>query len=220
MARLLDADLERGALLLEQLRPGTLLSTIADHEQATAIAARIMQTLWRPAPQSHTFPSVADWVQHMGERAPVLIGPLHAASPSHRRLAHWIEHAVGWFHELSSETTTPVLLHGDLHHFNILAAEREPWLAIDPFGVIGEPACEAAPWLFNRVPDPFDRDVAQHVLVPCVDQLAAELHIDRARLAAWGVVRSVIAAFWTLEDNGQDWDDVLGCAELLAEMAH
>ena len=58
--RLLEADPGRG-LLLERVRPGTPLVELADDEQATAIAARLMRDLWRPVPPRHSFPSVADW---------------------------------------------------------------------------------------------------------------------------------------------------------------
>jgi streptomycin 6-kinase len=64
IARLLDADAEGGALLLERLEPGTMLSHLAetDDQQATRLAARVMRQLWRPAPSGpHPFPSVADW---------------------------------------------------------------------------------------------------------------------------------------------------------------
>jgi streptomycin 6-kinase len=53
-----------------------------------------------------------------------------------------LEEAETLFAELNASMAEPFLLHGDLHHENILAAEREPWLAIDPKGVVGEPARE------------------------------------------------------------------------------
>ncbi|MCL5996657.1 MAG: aminoglycoside phosphotransferase family protein [Chloroflexi bacterium] len=210
ITRLLGADIPRGALLLEQLRPGTLLCDIADDEQATAIAAGIMRKLWLPAPFTYDFPTVAGWLQHMVECAPAL-----TSSTSHTVLASWIDRAVAIYRELAAAPAAHVLLHGDLHHYNILAAERDPWLAVDPFGVVGEPACEAGPWIMNRLPEPFDAGAARRITIQCVDQLAGALDIDRARLAAWSVVRLVLAAFWTWEDHGRGWDDVLACAEIL-----
>jgi streptomycin 6-kinase len=50
--------------------------------------------------------------------------------------------AVSLFNELLPSQSEPVLLHGDLHHWNILRATRVPWLALDPKGVVGEPAYE------------------------------------------------------------------------------
>ena len=60
-ARLLDADVEAGFLLLERLRPGTPLVEVADDAQATAIAAGVMRKLWRPVPPEHPFPDVRRW---------------------------------------------------------------------------------------------------------------------------------------------------------------
>jgi streptomycin 6-kinase len=57
------------------------------------------------------------------------------------------------FRELIASSESPVLLHGDLHHFNILSARRQPWLAIDPKGVAGEPAYEPGALLRNPNPE-------------------------------------------------------------------
>lgn len=68
--RLLDADPECGILLLERLRPGTVLTTLADEAndaQATSIAAAVMQGLWRPVPPEHDFPHVRDWITGLQE---------------------------------------------------------------------------------------------------------------------------------------------------------
>ena len=208
--RLLEADLDRGALLLEQLRPGTLLRTVTDDERATHIAASVMQRLWRPAPAQHSFPTVADWVGQMGKLAPILIGPNHGFPYA------WIERALTLYRDLTAAPAQPMLLHGDLHHDNILASEREPWLAIDPKGVIGEPVWETGPLLINQLPEPLDVPSARRVLSRRVSQLAEELGIDRQRLAAWGVVRAVLAGYWTVESHGTDWQDVLVVAEAMS----
>jgi streptomycin 6-kinase len=61
IVRLLDADREQGALLLERLKPGAPLSSLKDDERATSIAVQVMRQLWRPAPPEHPFPSVTRW---------------------------------------------------------------------------------------------------------------------------------------------------------------
>ena len=48
------------------------------------------------------------------------------------------------------EASTGTLIHTDLHYENVLAADREPWLAIDPKPVSGDPHYELAPMLWNR----------------------------------------------------------------------
>jgi len=59
--RLLESEADQGALLLERLQPGTMLSPISNDEQATRIAASVMEEVWRPEPVAHHFKTVADW---------------------------------------------------------------------------------------------------------------------------------------------------------------
>ena len=90
------------------------------------------------------------------------------------------------------------MVHGDLHYGNVLAADREPWLAIDPKPVSGDPHYEPAPMLWNRW-DELAGDVRGgvrrrfHALVD-----TAGLDEDRAR--DWVVVRMVHNALWALQD--------------------
>ena len=147
----------------------------------------------------------------MAECAPRVIGPdIPFPSPS------WIGRAPALFEELIASPAEPVLLHGDLHQGNILAAEREPWLCIDPKGVVGEPVCGTGPLLLNELPSPLDVSAVRRVLLRRADQLAEELGFDRARLRAWGVVRMVLVAFWSVEDHGGVWEEARACAEALS----
>jgi streptomycin 6-kinase len=206
IARLLDADPDQGILLLERLEPGTPLASMDDDEEATHIAARVMRQLWRPVPLEHTFPSVARWaagLQRLRERFGGTSGPLPPAL---------VETAERLFAELIGSMAEPVLLHGDLHHWNILTAEREPWLALDPKGVAGEPAYEIGPLLLNPTPQP------GHVLARRIDQVAEELELDRERLLGWGLAHAVLSAWWSVEDHGHGWEEAIICAELLAAL--
>ena len=126
-----------------------------------------------------------------------------------------VEQAEALFAELIASQAEPVLLHGDLHHFNILAARRQPWLAIDPKGVVGEPAYETGALLRN----PAEMLAGPHpgrILARRVDQLCEELDLDRERVRGWGVAQAVLSAYWSWEDHGHVWDDALVFAELLA----
>jgi len=209
IARLLELDLDRGAMLLERLDPGVPLDTVEDDEEAMSIAADVLRRLWRPAPADHPFPLVSDLARglmrlrrHFGGGT----GPLPA------RL---VEEAEALFAELIPSQAEPVVLHGDLHHGNILAARRRPWLAIDPKGVVGELTFDTGALLYNptellEVPRP------ERILKRRIDQLAEELDLDSARVRGWGLSRAVLAAYWGWEDSGEVWDEALAFAELLA----
>ena len=112
----------------------------------------------------------------------------------------------------------PMLLHGDLHHDNILSAERQPWLAIDPKGIVGEPAYEVGALLRNPWSVLLDMPQPGRILARRVDQLAEELGFDRARIVGWGIAQAVLSAWWCLEDHYPGWEFSIGCAELLAEL--
>lgn len=205
--QLLEADAEHGALLLERLQPGATLTALADDVQATSIAASVMRQLWRPAPAEHPFPTIARWAagfQRLRARYAGGTGPLPA------RL---VDKAERLFAELIASQAEPRLLHGDLHHDNILSARRRPWLALDPKGLVGEPACEIAPLLYNVAPhfqaDPQpERRTARRLC-----QLADALGLDRQRVQGWSFARTVLSAWWIVEDHGYGWEATMAFAE-------
>ncbi len=211
IVRLLEADPGVGALLLERFQPGTMLSTVTDDEAATRIAALVMKKLWRPAPPEHNFPTVARGAGGL-QRLRAMFGGGTGPLP-----APLVDRAENLFAELLASADAPVLLHGDLHHYNILAAEREPWLALDPKGLVGEPAYEVAAFLHNPFdvlagPDPGGK-LARRLAV-----LAEELGIDQQRLARYGVAGAVLSAWWSVEDQGKTDEGVLRCAELMSAL--
>lgn len=208
--RLLEVDLALGAMLLERLMPGTSLDAV-DDDAATIIAAGVMRRLWRPVPAGHRFPTLAAWVRGMADRAPGVL----AARPGFP--ARWIDHAVALHRELAGSSPEPVVLHGDLHQGNLLAAERDPWLAIDPKGVVGETSGETAPFLLNHLPPGRDPDAIRKLLGRRLAGFSDALGLDRARLRAWTIVRAVLMAYWTLEDHGHGWEPAIACAALLEE---
>ncbi len=214
IVRLLDADSDRGLLLLERIRPGTPLVELDDDEAATAIAADLMRELWRPVPPAHSFPTVADWavgMQRLRARYDGGTGPLPLAL---------VEIAEERFATLLSSAAEPVLLHGDLHHWNILRSERRPWLALDPKGVIGEPAYEVGALLRNPMPQLLRLPNPRRTLARRVDQLAERLSFDRARLFAWGMAQAVLSAWWMIEDHGSGWEASIAVAEILSDIDH
>jgi streptomycin 6-kinase len=209
MVRLLDADGERGAQLLEQLVPGTPLATMPDDAVATTIAANLMRQLRRPAPTGHHYPTVADWgrgFERLRRSYDGGTGPLPGAL---------VERAEHLFADLSDSMAAPVVLHGDLHHDNIVAATRAPWLAIDPKGVVGEPAYETGALLRNPMPHLLTMPDPARLSCRRVDQLADELGFDRARIRGWGLAQAVLSAWWSIEDAGTGWEFGIAVAELL-----
>jgi streptomycin 6-kinase len=210
-ARLLELDLDCGAMLLEHLEPGVPLEAVEDDEEATSTAASVLRRLWRPAPQNHPFLSVSDRARGF-ERLRRTFGGATGPMP-----ATLVEEAEALFAELIASQEEPVLLHGDLHHGNILAARREPWLAIDPKGVVGEPAHDTAALLHNPA-ETLNAPRPAKLLERRIDLISEELGLDRARVRGWSVAGAVLAAYWGLEDSGHVWEEALAFARLLSEI--
>jgi streptomycin 6-kinase len=196
-ARLIAWDAERGALLIERLAPGTPLSELTeDDEVSVPAAADVMRRLWRPVPDGHRFPTVADWAQDI----PKYLAAFPTGGPYPRRL---IDEAAALFDELLPTSDAPVLLHGDLHHDNILRAGRSPWLAIDPKGLVGEPAYEVGALLRNPGPQIASEPDLRRLLRRRIGLFARALDMDAERLRKWGMAQAVLSACWTWEDNDE-----------------
>ncbi|HEY3280854.1 MAG TPA: aminoglycoside phosphotransferase family protein [Armatimonadota bacterium] len=205
--RLLDADPELGALLLERVLPGDNLIGLPDSDAVSA-AASVMGQLWRPAPENHAFPSVETW--HRGftrlrEHFGGTTGPFPKAL---------VEEVEGLYRDLLASAGPPVLLHGDLQHFNVLSAQRSPWLVIDPKGVVGEPAYEIGAYLRNEWEDARNPSA---LTARRVAQFSEELGLDEDRVRGWGLYGAVLSAWWSVEDTGDGWRTTLRLAELMWE---
>jgi len=208
--QLLEADAARGVMLLERLVPGTPLRALPDDAQATSIAATVMRQLWRPVPPDHPFPTIADWAKGIDRyqaRFRDAPGPIPAAL---------VGEAAGLFAELLASQADPVLLHGDLHHDNILQAHGQSWLAIDPKGLIGEPAYETGALLRNPE-ELFTMPQPARILARRIAQLADELDLDRARIRGWAIAQAVLACVWSVEDHEQISPHWIAIAEWLAQ---
>jgi len=194
------------------LEPGTPLTALCetDDAAATSAASSVMRKLWRTPHAGHAFPTVADW----GEGFRRLRGRFGGGTgPFPRAL---VEEAETLFRELLESSAEPVLLHGDLHHGNVLAAAREPWLAIDPKGLVGEPAYEVGALLRNPLPQLFDWPRPVRVAERRIAQLSEELGFDRERVRGWGLAQAVLSGWWTFEDTGAGGGAGVAVAEILA----
>ena len=192
--RLLAYDAARGALLLERAQPGTPARDLVPHadEAATDAVIGALRQLHRTPPAG--VPDVAD----QGVAFNQYLRDFPAGGPLPRDV---VERAGRLFAELCASADRRVLLHGDLHHDNLLRAEREPWLAIDPDGVAGDPGYDLGALLYN--PDPDLRDDALLALVPGrVERLADGLGVPFERAVAWGFVKAVLSEVWSTEDAG------------------
>jgi streptomycin 6-kinase len=201
-ARLLEGDPELGALLVERLSPGTMLSEVAqsDDDAATVIGAAILRQLWRPVPARHSLRSLESWCAGYDRNRDAL------ARGADGFPAALFARADALRQDLLASTGKQSVLHGDMHHFNVLRAERADWLAIDPKGLAGDPCFDVCQFLRNPHPVPPSRNGRR------LDVFCAELGLARQRIKAWCLVHAVLDACWDYED-GNPWQPAVAYAE-------
>lgn len=214
--RLLAADAEAGVLLLERIQPGTSLRSLSGESEdtrATALAADVLARLARPVvPADSPFPTTADWAQGL-TRLRTRFGGGTGSLPG--RL---VQEAEAHFAVLHATQTETVVLHGDLHHGNILRRGKTDWVAIDPKGVVGEPAYEAGAWLRNPLPELLQWSNPPQVLARRLAQFAERFGWERERLRMWGMAQAVLSAAWSVEDHGAGGTAAITCAAILASL--
>jgi streptomycin 6-kinase len=179
--RLLARDDARNALLLERCEPGTPL-TSAGADAALDVLIALLPRLWKPA---DGFRSLADeaawWASYLERRWQ------ESGRPYERRL---LDAALAALTELPPTQGDQVLLHQDLHADNVLAAGREPWLAIDPKPLAGERDFAVAPIVRGGELGHTRRDVLHRF-----DRLTSELALDRERARGWAVGQTLAWAY-------------------------
>ena len=209
---LLRADSDQGVVLLRRIKPGTPLAEIEDDDGATITAASLILDLPAAPPHGRVFPTIKRWAQAF-ERLRSRFGGSTGPVP-----VHLVDNAERLLVDLQASRMEKLLLHGDLHHRNILLSQEAGWLAIDPKGVVGDPAYEAARLQHNPIPGFLRLPSPEAVARRRVDILAGVLGEDRARLLAWAFFDAVLAACWSVEEDGQRLDYHLACARLFEQL--
>jgi len=181
--RLLQASDDGFSLLLEHCLPGTDLWSLGD-EEGNAVACQMLTRLWREPDPRAPFMSLSDYVATWWDDLPRI-----TATADYERDV--VAEAVARGRELVANQPRSVLLHGDFHPGNVLAAQREPWLFIDPKPLVGEPAYDLAQWLYNRARFVIQSDDAVAVLRRQIDCFAADLGLNPARIAGWAFVKAL-----------------------------
>ncbi len=181
---------DKGMLILERVVPGDSLKSYfsARDDEAIYIACTMMKRLHlAPLPKDGTFPHIKDWLMALDREWDMPTSYLHKA----RQLRD----------NLLATSSKSVLLHGDLHHDNILFQHDKDWLVIDPKGVIGEPAYEVAAFIRNPIPELVALEIAPSIINNRITTFAKILNLPLSRIIDWCFVQSVLSWVWYLEDS-------------------
>jgi streptomycin 6-kinase len=205
--RLLAHDAERGALLLERILPGNPLHQLQDEASATQTAASLMRRLWREPPAQHSFPTLSRWfrsLQILSAETTPIPGAL-------------IDRAKATFADLQAAAANPMIIHGDLHHENILYSDGTGWLAIDPKGVCGDPGYEVGTFMLNQLPGDASPLNLRGILTRRISIFAEALNIAAERLRGWAFCHAMLSAAWSLEERA-DYERTIFVASVLQEL--
>jgi streptomycin 6-kinase len=188
---LLDEDREHYALLIECCRPGTkLLDAELSPEDALAIGAELLCRLWREPFDVSRYERVADvtseWALLVREWMERFRPPFDPGL---------VELGASLLESLSASATRRVIVHGDFNPGNVLAAQREPWLAVDCKPMVGDPGYDPPQFLL-QVDHPFEHPDPQAVLAGRFAYFGDLVGEDPRRLFAWAVAREVESVMW------------------------
>ncbi|QKE72519.1 hypothetical protein HPK19_06760 [Arthrobacter citreus] len=190
--KVIDYDLKEGILILERLLPGNTLASIENEELEMQIAVKVMKNLWKKPSTSSKLPTILNRENSFSrivEKFPNGFGPISK---------ELLLDAFSTFKEMNSSQSTQYLLHGDLHHYNLLNAGEDSWKVIDPKGLIGEREYDLIQFLLNNLEG---KDIST-TLEKRIDLLVNELNLNKERLLLWGYSHAVLSTCWSLEDEG------------------
>ena len=170
--RLLARDETGWSMLIERCEPGTLLAQ-RPADEALGVLIELLPRLWKPAcaPFRRLAQEAAWWLESSGEWE--VDAELRGAAEEALR-------------ELPPTQGELVLLHQDLHGENVLAAQREPWLVIDPKPLVGEREFGLASIIRS-----FEFGHGAREVVRRLDRLSSELDLDRERARRWALAQTV-----------------------------
>ncbi|WP_395677836.1 aminoglycoside phosphotransferase family protein [Inquilinus sp.] len=191
---------EHNAVLLERALPGTELTETVlagRDDEAVRILCGVIADLHQDDPPPGPWPTVEDWGQAFAR--------YRAGEPNPEVPTDLLDRAETEFMDLCATQGRRFLLHGDLHHENVLDGGDRGWLVIDPKGVIGELAYETGASLRNPgqagdlTNDP--RTIAARARI-----FAETLGLPEDRILRWAFAQAVLSALWHVEDEDDDED--------------
>jgi streptomycin 6-kinase len=194
--KLLVYDPKYKGLLLEYVYPGTSLKSLfpAHDAQAVEIAAEIIKKLHAKSLIAHAqgFETVNQWLA------------LLSSFQSKKISAQLLKKAQKLSEQLLSTKQAPYVLHGDLHHENILQ-DGQGWISIDPKGVVGPLEYEFGRFIMNPIPDLLQPPNAQEIIKHRIERFSKIFGIEQQRLRDWAFVQAVLSACWTERGGSEEF---------------
>jgi len=161
-------EAEQEADALERCEPGSFLSDAPD---PVGVLIELLPRLWQDGEGFRTLEAETElWTESLRE------------APDRR----FHDVALGYIGDLAPTQGEQVLVNQDLHGENVLAAQREPWLVIDPKPLAGEREFSVA-----SIVRASELGHGKRYVLNRLDRLCAELSLDRERAKGWTIAQTV-----------------------------
>lgn len=196
----------QGAFLMEKILPGYMLKDLVKSDQddeATRTVCRLVHELQKKPVRSADFPHLSIHKQ---------ISLLHGHFDK-----DLVEKAESLYRDLTVKSESDVLLHGDLHHDNILR-HNDTWKIIDPHGYMGDPVFEISPFVYNPLDVLPEHPRLKDVLLRRIDLIREETSFDEKRIKAWAFCMMMLSLAWTFEGTSQVPDFEARAARILSSL--
>ncbi|MCP3030036.1 aminoglycoside phosphotransferase family protein [Halobacillus sp. A1] len=189
IVQLVDEDPVRRILILEKIEPGQMLAEWEDDQEATKIAAKVIDRLLVPAGKHMDLPTTRNRENNLKQICEDNPGGLDPISSS------VLNQALAVFAYMNRTIKEYKILHGDFHHYNVLKNGDQSWVAIDPKGLIGETEYDLIQFLLNKLPEHGKFETIQER----INILTEMLTLNKERLLLWGFCHAVLSTSWTVD---------------------
>ena len=182
--RLLAYNLQDNILLLQRVIPGSQMWEVADYKDRARHMAHLGKDLHIPWDGQTPYPTYLSWMERIHDTL--------SAMGNMDDMLFYLNKAMAVYAELKTRHTQNCLLHGDLHHENMLLNAQGSYTIIDPKGVVDAPVMETARFLNNEIPCEPGRilemvAIMSPIIGICEKDMLCSLFVDTALSTCWSM---------------------------------
>ena len=187
-----EADLENGVLLIEQMIPGTQLRSEPNLDKRLHIFCNLIKNLHIAPANKESYSTYMEWVSKITEYM--------RGRKDYEELYTKMRKAEEICRTLCEKYSGEMLLHGDLHHDNILLGENKSYRIIDPKGVVGDAVFDIPRFILNEFNNTLDNEFSNKYIY-ITHTLSKELHIPESDIRKLTYVEMCMGNCWCVESH-------------------
>lgn len=208
--RVYGLDRDEGMFLEERILPGTVLREEASWEKRAEVFAGIFRGIHVMPENGTSYPSYLDWVKNAYEK-------ISKGSSTNKRLVDGMREAVAVAEEMFAKYPQRMLLHGDLHHDNILQNQQGEYAVVDPKGVVGPPIFDTPRYVLNEMGEGGDSLPKEHIL-KVIGKISGLLEYPEEDLRRLFFMETMLANAWSYGDGEEALESEMEVAERIVKM--